>query len=308
MSDFSQYKSYKDKFDSLYIFVINNSTYDELNSKLDNIIKNMDNITDSIKRIFLKSRISKFKEHINENKVNEIIDGIFFVSEKIEIECLNKNHKESLQFFSHPKITYSYGKTYDLEWLSHLITNKEYINVFQIKNNDIKYFILNETKKKYIYQDSIKNIDIKSVINKHIIKNKDEKSDKYFLYGTSSQLKNYQDTNCFQYINTSKILEDEEIINYYKMDKYRKNNEELQDILNKVTHPKFINKIVFGDDIYLELDNSMIEKIYITDNHIDLDKIKEYNANLIFVKSFNNGDDIDIFTKNYNGLLGIKYY
>ncbi len=308
MSDFSQYKSYKDKFDSLYIFVINNSTYDELNSKLDNIIKNMDNITDSIKRIFLKSRISKFKEHINENKVNEIIDGIFFVSEKIEIECLNKNHKESLQFFSHPKITYSYGKTYDLEWLSHLITNKEYINVFQIKNNDIKYFILNETKKKYIYQDSIKNIDIKSVINKHIIKNKDEKSDKYFLYGTSSQLKNYQDTNCFQYINTSKILEDEEIINYYKMDKYRKNNEELQDILNKVTHPKFINKIVFGDDIYLELDNSMIEKIYITDNHVDLDKIKEYNANLIFVKSFNNGDDIDIFTKNYNGLLGIKYY
>ncbi len=308
MSDFSQYISYKDKFESLYIFVINNVSYSEFNSKIDNIIKNMDNIIDTIKRGFLKARILKFKEHINENKVNETIDGIFFVSEKIEIEDLNKNHKDILHFFSHPKISYSYGNSFDLNWLNHLITNKEYVNVFQIKNNDIKYFILNETKKKYIYQNTIKSMDVKIVINKHIIKNKDDKSDKYLLYGSSIHLKNYQDANCFQFINTDKNLEDNEIIQYYKIDKYKKNNEELKDILDKLTHPKFINKIVFGDDIYSELGNSMIEKVYILDNHIDLEKLKEYNTSLIFVKSFSNGDNIDIFTKNYGGILGVKYY
>jgi hypothetical protein len=308
MSDFSQYKNFKDKFESLYIFVINNATHDEFNSKIEKIFKIMDNIPDSKKRGFLKSRIYDFQKNINEHNPDENIDGIFFVSDKVKNEKLQKEHKEVLEFFSHPKISYSYGNNFDLDWLNHLITNKEYVNVFQIKNNDIKYLILNETKKKYLYQDTIKSMDVKTIISKNILKNKEDKIDKYFVYGSSTHLKNYQDNNCFQFVNTAKDIDDSEIINYYKMDKFKKNNEELQDIIDKLTHPKFINKVVFGDDIFIELSNSMIEKVYIIEKHTDLEKVKELNGNLVFVKSFNSGDNIDSFNKNYGGIIGLKYY
>lgn len=308
MTDFSEYKNFKDKFDSLYIFVINNATYEEFNSKIEKIYKIIDNISDSKKKGFLKSRIYGFHKNINDNNMGENIDGIFFVSDKITSEKLSGDHREVLDFFSHPKISYSFGNKFDIVWLNNLITKKEYINVFQIKNNDIKYFILNETKKKFLYQDTIKSMDVKMTINKHIIRNKDNKIDKYLIYGSSIHLKGYHDDNCFQFINTNKDIDDNEIINYYKIDKYKKNNDELQDILNKITHPKIINKLVFGEDIFLELKNSMIEKIYIIDIHNDLEKIHEFDVNLVFVRSFFNGDIIDNFTKKYNGILGIKYY
>ncbi len=135
MSDFSQYKNFKDKFESLYIFVINNATHDEFNSKIEKIFKIMDNIPDSKKRGFLKSRIYDFQKNINEHNPDENIDGIFFVSDKVKNEKLQKEHKEVLEFFSHPKISYSYGNNFDLDWLNHLITNKEYVQHYKVKNN-----------------------------------------------------------------------------------------------------------------------------------------------------------------------------
>lgn len=314
MTDFSYYKNFKDKFESLYIFVINNASLEEFNHKIEKIFKIMDNIPDSKKRGFLKSRIYDFQKHINDYKdkkdsKSELnIDGIFFVSDKVKTEKLLNEHKEVLDFFSHPKISYSFGSHFDLDWLNHLITNKEYVNVFQVKNNDIKYFILNDTKKKYLYQDTIKSMDVKSAIYKNILKNKEDKIDKYFVYGSSTHLKTFQDVNCFQIVNTAKDLDDSEIMNYFKIDKFKKNNEELQDILNKLTHQKIINKVVFGDEVYKELNNNMIEKLYIVDIHKDLEKVKEFNANLVFVKSFSNGDNIDNFNKSYGGILGMKYY
>ncbi len=308
MSNFSQYKQYKDKFESLYIFVINNASIDEFNAKIEKIFKIMDNIPDSKKRGFLKSRIYEFQKNINEHKLEENVDGIFFVNDKVKTEKLLKEHREVLDFFSHPKISYSFGSNFDIVWLNHLITNKDYVNVFQVKNNDIKYYILNETKKKYIYQDTIKSMDVKTTVSKNIMKNKDDKIDKYFLYGSSTHLKTYQDPYCFQFVNTPKELDDSEIINYFKMDKFKKNNDELQDIIDKITHPKYINKVVFGEDLISELNNSMIEKLYIIENHKDLEKFKELGSNLVFVKSFKTCDNIDSFTKNYEGVMGLKYY
>ena len=86
MSDFSQYKQFKDKFESLYIFVINNASIEEFNAKIEKIFKIMDNIPDSKKRGFLKSRIYDFQKNINENKPEGLIDGIFFVSDKVKSE------------------------------------------------------------------------------------------------------------------------------------------------------------------------------------------------------------------------------
>ncbi len=306
---FDNYKTDKDKFESLYIFVIYDLTIDEFNNKIEKVMKILDNITDSKKRGFLKNRIYNFHKYISDFKDdNFYLDGIYFVSDKINKEKLTQENKNVLKFFNHPNFCYNYGNNYPIDWLINLINDIEYVNVFNIKNNDIKYFILNETKKKYIYQDTIKSMDIKTIINNNILKNKENKIEKYFLYGSSVNLKTFQDPNCFNIINTNKEILDEDILNYYKMDKYKKNNDELKDILDKITTPKIINKIVFGNDNLQELENNMIDTIFVSDNNILLKEIQNYNANIKIVKSFSKGDIIDNFINNYGGIIGLKYF
>ena len=213
---------------------------------------------------------------------------------------------ETLKLFDHQKISYVYSNNYDIGWLNDLLYNRDYYNIFQIKNNDINYFILNDTKKKTIYKNTIKNQDLKKIIYDNILKNEENKIGKYLIYGISSFLKNYQDNNCINIIN--KDLSDEEIINYFKIDSYKKNNNELKELLGKISQPKYIDKIVYGKDIYEQLEISMIDMLYILENHNELEKIKNYNTNLKLVKSFEKGDIIDNFKISYNGLIGIKYY
>ena len=193
--NFEKYSNTKDKFESLYIFVIYDSNIEEFNEKIGKIMKILDNIPDSKKRGYLKSRIYDFQKNVNENH-REKINGIYFVSQKVEKENLEKEHISTLKFFTHSKISYNYGNKYPIEWLNKLLYDMEYINVFNVKNNDIKYFIMNDTKKKYIYNDTIKNMDVKSIIQSNILK-PNNKMEKYILYGSSVHLKTFNilDTN-----------------------------------------------------------------------------------------------------------------
>ncbi len=304
--NFDKYLKAKDKFESLYIFVIYDSNIDEFNEKIAKIMKILDNIPDSKKRGFLKSRIYDFQKNVNDNH-KERINGIYFVSTKVEKEEIEKEHIATLKFFSHPKISYNFGNNYPIEWLNKLLYDMEYINVFNIRNNDIKYFIMNDTKKKYVYQDTIKSMDVKTIIHSNILK-PNNKMEKYVLYGSSVNLKTFSDNMCIALINTSKDLEDSEIIEHHQKDKFKKNNLELEDLLSKITHPKFIDKLVFGDELFKELDNYLIDTVYISRNNPNLNKIKEYKVNILEVISSNKGDIIDNFIINYGGIIGKKYY
>lgn len=298
--NFDNYKNIKDKFNSLYIFVAYNTNNEELLEKTKKISKNVDIITDIKKKNYLKNRISEFETYITQTENNQI-NKIYFVGNEINFELLDKEAINNLKFFDHQKISFVYSNTFDIDWLNNLLYNKDYYNVFHIQNNYVKYFILDETKKKIIYSSS-KNTDIKKTIYDNILKI-ENKIPKYLIYGI---LKGYQDNLCINIIN--KELTDDEIINYFKIDMYKKNNDEVKELLGKLTVPKFIDKIVFGTDILEQLELSMIEKLYILDNHNDLEKIKMYNIEIKLVRSFEKGDIIDNFKNNYKGILGIKYY
>jgi len=298
--NFDNYKNIKDKFDSLYTFVVYNTTNEDVIDKIKKISKTLDNITDNKRKNYLKHRMSEFEQYITKNSDNQVLNRIYFVGNEINFELLDKEAINTLKFFDHHKISFVYSNTFDINWLNNLLYNKDYYNVFHIQNNDVKYFILSETKKKIIYTSS-KNTDIKKTIYDNILKT--DKIPKYLVYGS---IKGYQDNSCIGVIN--KELTDEEIINYFQMDTYKKNNEELKELLGKLTVPKFIDKIVFGTDILEQLEFSMIEKLYILDNHNDLEKIKMYNTEIKLVKSFEKCDIIDNFKNSYNGILGIKYY
>jgi hypothetical protein len=104
-----------------------------------------------------------------------------------------------------------------------------------------------------------------------------------------------------------KDLSLEEIIDTIDKSIYEENIKELEIWLTKLLDPKEGHKIVFGNDIEESAEQGFIETIYCTpENEQKYSKFE--NVSIKLVKSYKNGDSIYNYSKNYNGVLGIKYY
>jgi hypothetical protein len=305
-----KYGKLTDKFESLYIFVIYGTNNEAFNQKITKIMKILDNIPDTKKRGFLKSRIFNFQEYVNKNIILENQNKVFLVSEKIEEYDLDKENISTLKLFLHENISYNYGSNYQFDWLQDLITNREYINSITLKNNDIKLTKISLTKKLYLPTETIKNMDLNEQLKKLLDK---EKGVKFIISGSSIILKNNQEkikhSDLIMY-SVKEILEDD-IWNIYLDCKYKKNLDELQDILNNITNPKIMNKLTFGEDIIKEIGNSMIEKLYCTLEYKNknINNLDEFDSNNIYpIISKENKSFVNNFEKTYGGAIAIKFY
>ena len=143
-------------------------------------------------------------------------------------------------------------------------------------------------------------------VNKLII----DKDVKFLIHGSSTHLKQlhdsgYKNKNCLGII--LKELNLEEIIDTIDKSIYEENIKELENWLTKLLDPKEGHKLVFGNDIIESAEQGFIETIFCTPDNIEkYSKIE--NIQLKVVKSYKNGDSIYNYSKNYNGVLGIKYY
>jgi len=303
---FNKFKDDKDKFESLYIFVIYDFSKEEMEEKFTKIFKQLDGISDSKKKGFLKSRIFDFKKNIEMYKDN-IINGIFFVGETIKQFELDKYYLETLKMFKVSKINFQFDKHYNIKWLKDLLLDRNYVNILKVKNNDISITKLNSTKQLSTYSDTQKSMNLLEIINTKIIADKDIK---FLIHGSSTHLKQlfdsgYKNKNCLGII--MKDLNLEEIIDTIDKSIYEENIKELEIWLTKLIDPKEGHKIVFGNDIEESAEQGFIETIYCTpENEQKYSKFE--NVTIKLVKSYKNGDSIYNYSKNYNGVLGIKYY
>jgi len=269
-----------------------------MEDKFTKIFKQLDSITDSKKKGFLKSRIFDFKKNIESYKDN-IINGIFLVGETIKYFQLDKYYLETLKLFKVSKCSFVYNKYFDIEWLKNLISDRSYTYVIKIKNNDITISKINSTKQITIYNETVKAYNINEIINKYL-----EKDIKFIIHGVK-QLNDFKNNNCLEIIN--KELNLEEQLEVIDKSIYEENIKELEIWLTKLLDPKEGHKLVFGNDVIEQAVQGFLETIYCSlenkekYNNIDNVKIK-------YVKSFKNNDFVFNFSKNYNGVLGIKYY
>jgi len=303
---FNKFKDDKDKFESLYIFVIYDLSKDEMEEKFTKIFKQLDGISDSKKKGFLKSRIFDFKKNIEMYK-DDIINGIFFVGESIKYFELDKYYLETLKMFKVSKINFQFDKNYNIKWLKDLLLDRNYVNVLRVKNNDVSLTKFTSSKQLSIYSDTQKSINLLEIINTKLIGDKDIK---FLIHGSSTHLKQlndfgYKNKNCLGII--LKELNLEETIDTIDKSIYEENIKELEVWLKKLLDPKEGHKLVFGNDIEEATEQGFIETIYCTpENKEKYSKFE--NVNIKVVKSYKNGDSIYNYSKNYNGVLGIKYY
>lgn len=298
---FNKYNLIKDKFDSLYIFIIYNESKEHVEGRLNKIIKTIDSIPDSKKKNYLSGRIINFKKYFESYK-GDIINGIFFVNDEVKYFELDKYYIETLKIFK-INFTFQYGNKYNLVWLKNMVIDRDYNFVIKIKNNDVSISKITEFKQLHIFSDTSKSLVIAEVINNSLL----EKDKKFIIHGSSSHLKNYviNNKNCLGIFNKELSLEQQlEIIDESK---YKDNIKELDGWLTKILDQKEGHKLVFGNDIEEQTENGLIKTIFCTIEKQDR-FIKFDNVEIKLVKSFKNNDFICSFIKNYDSVLGIKYY
>ena len=302
---FNKYSDKKDKFDSLYIFVVNDIVIEELIEKISKIISSIDNISDVKRKNYLKNRLCNFKEYLKTNYKPEVfISEIFLIDDNINSENFTNFYKQTLQMFNVNKFICEYSSIYPLEWLQNLLLDREYINVIKIKNNDIQHSKINSTKKITVYSDSIKSMDLSKIIQDKIPKN-----EPYLIHGVSSVLKNFVDKKAVGIYSSE--LTDEQILKISSNIKNLEYQKELEDILNKLLDPKVANKIVFGKDIQISIKNSLLKTLYCTEeiynkSSVIPEHLKTFEFKII--KQIEKGDIYNKLEKDFSGAVGIKYY
>lgn len=304
-NDFSKYIHKKDKFDSLYIFVVNDAVIEELIEKISKIISTIDNISDTKRKNYLKNRLGNFRDFLRINYDTEILlSEIFLIDDNINSEKLSIYHKQTLQMFNANKIIYEYSSTYPIEWLKNLLLDREYMNVIKIINNNIQYSKINSTKKIIVYSDTIKSMDLSKIIQEKI-----QKNEPYLIHGISVVLKNFIDKRAVGVYTNE--LTDEQILKIASNIKNLEYQKELEDILNKLLDPKVGNKIVFGKDIQISIKNSLLKTLYCTPEIYKKSSIIPTHLKTFEFKIINQiekGDIYDRLEKDFSGAVGIKYY
>jgi len=297
-NNFNKYKEITDKYESLYIFVIFEVTREEMEENFIRFFKMLDSISDTKRKIFLKARINDFKKNIDSTK-EPIINGIYLVGEIIKYYPIEKYYLETLKMFKVNKYNYKFGKNYDIVWLKNLLLDRSYVNVVKVKNNDISISKINSTKQLCIFNETIKSMNILD-----ILKTKIDKDIKFMIHGSSTNLKqlvDYKNKLCLGITNKELTLD--EINEFIEDSLYLENIKELQNLLDRLDDPK----LVFGNDVLEQAESGFIKNIYCT-----VEKLEKYskidNLEIKIIKSSKKNETINNFIKNFDRVLGIKYY
>ena len=302
---YNKYSDVKDKFDSLYIFVIYKLSLEEVIEKVSRIISIIDSMSDVKKKSYLKNKLHNFREYLKTNyKPESIVSDIFMVNNEIKTETLTPYHKQTLDMFSHSKLSYEYASEYPLHWLKKLLLDREYINVIKVKNNDLTITKMNSTKRVNVLVSTIKAMDLEKIVLEKI-----PKGEPYVIHGVSAVLKNFVDKNAIA-VNAGELT-DENILKIASNVKMIELHKELDDVLSKLLDPKFGSKIVFGKDIKICVKNSLLKTLYCTNDVFKgtsniPDHLKNFEIKVI--TQVERGDIYDRLEKDFAGAVGVKYY
>lgn len=319
---FGEYRNITSKYNTSYIFVINEYDIKDVIKQITKMIKIANEIQNTNKKQFIKSKLYKFIEYFN-NDVRNVINGIFLVSSKstnfmaspkstnflvhdtIIIEIMfNSYWKETLELFKCDNFIVLYDEKFKLDQLYELLTDRTYFNVLNINYNDLQHFHLNLTKKCIVSKISKKSMDIQNYIMENIPNN-----EYVFIYGVSSSIKNIEET---EYIKIVKCHNDMELCNEYNKIQNKKKSIELQYWLDRLHDKKNGCKIVFGKDIDKCIKDKLLATLFCSPKMKQkvYQKIPKENIifNVIEIKSFENHDVGYNLEYLYQGAIGIKFY
>ena len=301
---FGKYKSVTDRHQSLYIFVINGVTIENLIERVTKMVTMADTITNPVRKSYIKTRLNKFLENLTVVEPLTNVEGIYFVGSSTNFIELNRYWKDTLNMFQCSDMLVRYDDVYQLEWLNNLLLDRNYVHVLHFRNNNVRHYYLGLTKRKLHQDKTEKKMDVMEFIQENVGGNI------CMIHGVSSFLKGLTDTDNMKIFNGDK--RDEELIEEYEKILNRKNCKILKIWMDKLTHPTEGRRLVFGQEIGKGIQDCLLKavfcsperKIKLMDNFSLDNKMPE----LIVIKQLDDDEYVRRFMVDFKGGLGITYF
>jgi hypothetical protein len=307
VNTFDKFKQEEDKFESLYIFVIRNMTVEAITNEIKRMITIADEMGNNVKKNYIKARLYSFVTFLEGIGLETILSGIYMVYKKIEEIPIFPEWNETLDMFKCRNFVCEYGDKFKLDWLYDYLTDKSYLNVLQLQNNNIKHIFLNQTKRVVYSEKEEKKCDLNEFVNQHI-----PKGEYCVIHGVSSFIKQLKESTTLKVLNGNK--RDEEILEEFDKMLNEKKSIELQKWLDTMSNPdsKDARKLAFGKEIIEAINDNMLKTLFCTPRMKKqvLEKIQTENLvfEIIEIKSYDSSDMGMKLRKDFNGAIGIKFY
>jgi REP element-mobilizing transposase RayT len=215
-----------------------------------------------------------------------------------------------LNHYSVSKYIFRCGETFDVKYIKDLLTNEQYKNVLQIKNNVVTHIHFTNTKKRDELTFDLKKKKIEDYLSDVI------KQQECIIHGVSVCFKTLHlntNVNTKTSIVSNVHLKNEELCDEFKKIEMVELHEKLNLVLEYIENPKMMDRVLIGKQILTNLQNQMVKTIYCTP--VKYKKLLEIfsadditNCEIIIVVSLTSGDPVDILRKNYSGIIGLSYY
>jgi hypothetical protein len=322
MEKLKEYKKITEITETLYSIIIYNKSVIDITNFFEDQLQKSKKINNPIKKHKINNRLFNFIKYFKDlyDDDNTIINSIFLINDNIFSYELNKYEINILTTYNIFNIYIKCDTYFYIDTFIDILYNLEFIYTIKVNKNDMYIIKLNKNKEKEIYNNKLSN-EQKIIDEIEKIKKDYNYKDIIIIYGISpyiGKIENIIKNNINQY--NIFIIKDfcnkESLYNIYQDELMKKNHILLEKILNGLNNDKINTDLYVFGKLKIEIKDAieayMLKELYIEDKK--LDNLKKFidesllNFKIIPIKMLENGDIGDNFIKNYNGLMGIKYY
>ena len=311
MNKLKEYISIEDNIETLYSIYIYNKKVKEVINYFEDELEKAKKINNPIKKNKINNRLFNFIKYLNDNYEEEsLLNAIFLIHDKIILYELNKVEIEIAESYNFPKIFVKYDTKFLINYFIDLFYNLTFIYAIKINSNKYSTIKLNSNKMKIIEHGKVNNEQKIVELIENIRKNENYK-DFIIVIGNikiPSNIKNI--------IFSKDLLNNDDLYSLYEYEIMKEYNillrKRLDELKNENTN---LDLFVFGKlkfEIKEAIESYALKELYIETKK--LENLKRFisdeflNFKIIPIKSLENGDDASIFIRDYNGLMGIKYF
>jgi hypothetical protein len=317
MEYLKEFKNITETTETLISIFIYNKKLIDVKSYFEDQLEKAKNISNIIKKQKINNRLFNFIKYLNtiDGDENQIMNNIILINDKTNIFSLTESEINTAKEFNFLNIFIKSNTYFYIDYFIDLFHNFVFIYTIKVNKNDMYIMKLNKNKDKELLNIKISN-ETKIIENIENIRKEYGYKDIIIICGESVYLGKIDNANLNNTVLVKTFLSKESCYQLYEDECMKKNIILLEKKLNELNDSRSNTDLfVFGKlkiEIKDAIESYLLKELYIETQK--LDKLKNFiddsffNFKIIPIRSLSNGDSADQFIKNYNGIMGIKYY
>lgn len=301
--------------DVVISILVNNKTAEWFAQTIEENIQKTKKIENPVKRNKLYTNYANIKKIAEEIYTpTKTLNSLFFASnEKVYEYELTKQEQKTIQEYKLREYMCFCETDYKTDYFQDLFDNFEFHFSFIIHKNETIIKKWNENKEQILEQHSKYEKENYEKIRKTY-------NYKNIIYIYGNQTKQNKDISSFSGPKVLLLEKEEysrqELHEISQKETMKKNHAQLQQKLQEMQMEKKIDLYVFGKlkfEIKDAIESYLIKELYIQREKYEKLKLwiedrSAFNFQVFFIEKLQDGDVGDEFIRNYNGVMGIKYF